>query len=154
VEQAQKRRFEPAGEQPEPDPEGRIPRDAEDRIAIESAVAFDTSGQSRVASLHLALRPNAELDVHFDDEAGPVVVWLGSPALPGGLELDARRLELRPAASGRASDVRRLAADLRLPEGSRAGTLRGYALFFACAGVDGERRHLRRDFEVEIPAPR
>jgi len=150
---AEKGRFVPGGDEEEPDALKKVPLDTEGWLAIESATAFDTSGQTPVASLHLVLQPNAKLDVHFDDEAGPVVVWLGSVDQPDGFEFEARHHQLRPAKTGRAAEERRLAVDTRLRAGSRGGKLRGYVLFYGCQGVEGTCRYLRHDFEVELRVP-
>jgi hypothetical protein len=150
AELAQMRRFEAAPAAEEPDPSGRIARDERGWISVESAVAFDTSGDQPLASVHLALRPDAGRKIHWNDEAGPMVLWLGAPDLPAGWQLDARRIEHRGASGTATDEVRRFTFDLRLPAGVEQGVLTGYVLFNACEGTDGTCILLRKDFEVRV----
>lgn len=149
AELAQMRRFEAALAGEEPDAAGRIARDESGWISVETAVAFDTTGETPLAGVHLAFRPDERRKIHWNDEAGPMIVWLGAPGLPPGWQLDARRIEHRGSSSP-SDEVRRFTFDLRLPLDVQEGVVPGYVLFNACEGVDGTCILLRKDFEVRV----
>jgi hypothetical protein len=150
AERASKSAFAPAADEGEPDPGAKISRDERDLVVVEHAVAFDTSAKEPAASLHLAFRPSAARAAHFDPEAGPITVWIGSPSLPGGVEVSPRKLTLETATGGRAV---RASVDLRIRPGAEVTELRGYALAYVCEGADGVCRYLRHDFRVPIRIP-
>lgn len=132
-----------------------VPRDAQGRVAIETAVAFgtapDAGGARAVASVHLALRPDRGRDVHWNHEAGPLWVSVSAPA---GWRLDARWLEDPPRADVATSDeVRHLSFEVALPDGERAGALALTALYYVCEGPEGVCTFLRRDLEIAVERP-
>lgn len=131
----------------DPDAEGRITRDQRALVAIETAVAFDTSKEGVEASIHVSLRPNALLDSHWNHEAGSaVVVWIGGeePALLAFAVRD-------DVASS--SEVVRLNVDRHFPPGTAKLRLPAYALYYVCEGIDGKCLYLRQDFEVAVERP-
>jgi hypothetical protein len=141
-----------ASEASEPDPAGEIRRAPDGWFALESAVAFDTSGEAPVASVHLAFRPAGA--VHWNNEVAPMRVWIGSPELPRGWRPDARLLTAPAPAEAVSSEVRRFAFDLAFPAGAEIdGAVRGYALVYACEDEHGECVYVRRDFEVPVHRP-
>ena len=127
----------------EPDADGAIRADT-DLVAIESAVAFDTSGQGSVATVHLALRPDADRSVHWNHEAGPaVVVWIEEPV--------SQRLESPPHEEAATSEgLVTLTFECTLAEDVDEELLSGYALYYVCEGEDGTCLYLRQDFEVPV----
>ncbi len=143
------REVESAG----PDPEGRIRRD-EGWIGFESAVAFATRKDARVASVHLAFRPDAERKAHWFNGVDPMRLWIDAPDLPEGWTLDHRLLEHGNPGQETSTEVRRFTVELGLPEGVDEAKLTGYLLFHACEDVGGTCVFLRRDFEVEVRRPR
>ena len=136
----------------EPDPEGRIERDETGLVQVESAVAFATDEKRTSASVHIALRPNAELEAHWNNESEPERIWLGTD-MPGTWTLSERLIEGEPVKHPVSDEVRRHNFELRLPEGSEGGSLKGYLLFYVCEGAEGTCRYLRRDFEIPIEPP-
>ena len=136
----------------EPDPEAAIRADA-GLLEVETAVAFDTSRAQPVASVHLAFRPDAAREVHWTNDAGPLVVWLGSGETPESWRLGGRLLEDGGPARELSDEVRRFTIDVRLSQEAPDGVLEGYALFYACEGVDGTCVYLRKDFRVPIAPP-
>ena len=154
TELAEKRVFEPAGgdaEEEEPDPEGAVPRDERGLISVETAVAFDTSGEGRVASVNLALRPNARLAAHWNHEADALRVWV---APPDGWRIDRRLLEDPPRSDVAVSDeLRSLSLEVELPSAAEGGELEAYALYYVCEGADGKCLFLRQDFRVRMRRP-
>jgi hypothetical protein len=134
-------------------PEGadRVPRDTGDWLEVETAVVFDTLREQPVARVHVALRPNAERKVHWNNEVERVQLWIGEPELPDGWQADARRLVGELLAAETSQETRRFEFELRPPAGG--GTLRAFVLFHACEDVDGECVYLRRDLELTVTPP-
>lgn len=135
----------------EPDPEGRVERDREGWIAVDTAVVFSTEGARRTASVHLELAPVA--GVRWDLEAGPLEVWLGQRDRPAGWTLSERRFTRVPAAP---DALERFALEIDLdPRAPSEGQVEGYVLFHACEARRGACATRRRDFSLAIlpPAP-
>ncbi|MFT7463911.1 MAG: hypothetical protein ACI9EF_002259 [Pseudohongiellaceae bacterium] len=153
AERAQPRRsFETAADQSEPDPTGAIVRDDGSWLEVDTAVAYHTSASKTVARVHVALRPVTTSAVHWNNEAEPLLVWFGDDALPDDWELGSRLQRIAGDTSQVvSSEVRSAEVELRLPAGA-TGTLSGYALYYACDGVDGLCTYLRRDFAVTVSA--
>lgn len=149
AELAQPRSAEEAGvtRPTPPDPKGEIRRDADGLIALETAVAFDTSGSSSVATVHLALRPNAARDAHWNHEAGPTIaLWVERPG-PQLLEV-APRTDVATSA-----ELEPLTFEVTLPDGEDAAQVAGYALYYVCEGAAGTCLYLRQDFALEVRRP-
>ena len=136
----------------ESDPDGRIERDVQGLIAMDSAVAFDTSGAKNVASVHLAFRPSKLLQAHWNHESGAALeVWLKAPS---GVSLAQPLLEYQLATgAATSSEVVYLSGELTLSPQSTAQSLAGYALYYVCEGQAGSCRYLRQDFEIELRRP-
>ncbi len=149
-ERAGKARFAAAAEATAPDPDGKIHRDAENLVAVETAVAWDTSGKSATATVHVTLRPDPLRDVHWTNDVEPLTVWIGDPELPEGWKASTRLIEYPQPPSEVSSEVRRVDLEVQLPEKARKGTLKGYALYYVCEGETGECVYRRRDFVVEF----
>ena len=134
-----------------PDPDGRIDRDTDGLVALSSAVAWDTTGGTKTATVHLTLEPNALRDVHWTNDAGPLAVWIGAPELPEGWRAS-RRLLVHPGPDGgpeTSAEPRRLDVEVQLPSDSSGGTLAGFALYYVCEGA-GECVYRRLDFQVDL----
>ncbi|HED66063.1 MAG TPA: hypothetical protein ENJ09_10980 [Planctomycetes bacterium] len=150
AELAEPHRFEPdAGDGPvvAPDPEGRIRRDDQALVSIETAVAFDTSRKQPVASVHLTLRPNASLDAHWNHESGPPVkVWVGTP-VPKLLEVPPR------SDAPTSSEPLMLTFEVEVPGDRAEFRFPAYALYYVCEGREGTCLYRRQDFTVGIRRP-
>jgi len=131
----------------EPDPAGKIVRDEAGLIGVETAVAFDSSGAGETASVHVALRPDATRDAHWNHEAGPTVeLWVDAPS--------PQRLDVAPRADVPTSEeLKTLSFEVTLPEGEDELVLPGYALYYVCEGAEGTCLYLRQDFEVVVARP-
>ncbi len=133
-----------------PDPERKVPRDADRWVSIDVAVVPHTGdgnnkNEARGAQVHLALRPSAKLEVHWGNEAGPTQIWI-EDAASSGLERKGFALP-RPDAlvSSEARSV-----DFTVGTSSSVQVLRGTAFYFVCEGRQGQCRFLAQDFEVAI----
>jgi hypothetical protein len=131
----------------EPDPEGLIQHDERGLVAIESAAAFDTSRDHAGVAFHLALRPSADLDAHWNHETGPAVqVWVdGEPA-----NLMASQARDDTATS---SETLRFDFDRTLAADAAELRVSGYALYYVCEGAAGKCLYLRQDFELVAKRP-
>ena len=141
-----------AAEAREPgDADRNVPLDEGDLVRLETAVAFDTSRERAVASVHLAFRPDAEREVHWNHEAGPpLTLWLEDPEEQGSA-VEPRRYEVAPRADAATSDeVQRLTVEVRLPRDADGVTLRGFAVYAVCEGESGTCRMLRREVELDV----
>ncbi len=156
AELAQPRRdFEPGTDPGQaPDERGQIHR-AGDEFELATAVAWDSYGRAPLARVHLNLRPRPGSGAHWNNQAGPLQVWLGDPALPAGTSVEQRLLTYGGVPTDVVSDEsRQLEFELRLPEGSSEPLpLVGYALFNSCSDVDGTCVYRRLDFELDLDPP-
>ncbi len=142
-----------------PDPGGKIPRDGDGLVTLETAAALHTGIVSKgaakaagTARVHLVLRPNTEQEVHWGNEAGPTQVWVEVPE-GWGLRRNLWSLPL-PEDKPESSEVRTLDFEVHPPAGSPAtGPIRGLALYPVCLGSSGECRFLAQEFEVTLPVP-
>jgi hypothetical protein len=144
------KRFEARGDVVlNPDPSGRVARDAEGFIAVETTVVPATQGSSTAARVHLVFRPNQGIKAHWNSEAEGAVIWLDSPK---GWKLERQRFEI-PNDAGPVSDRPR-SVEFEALRDSDAGdvdaVLTGYALYYACEDVDGLCVYRRLDFRVEL----
>jgi hypothetical protein len=132
-----------------PDPEGKIDRDTGGLVAIEAATAWDTTRKSATATVHLTLAPNAARDVHWTNDAGPLVVWIGDPELPAGWRASRRLLAHAGPGSETSAERRMLDVEVQLPDGAAGAKLAGFALYYVCEGA-GECLYRRQDFQVAL----
>ncbi len=144
-------RIDAAKGEEEPDPSGAIAAQ-KGLLELEASVAWSTPGRrSRGdgARVHLVLRPTGNRVLLWDAEAGPVTVWL---ELPKGWTTENRLLEYELQGTDKAEEQVVLDFEVAFPGGKAAtGTIRGYALYYACLDGPGECRYLRHDFEVVVP---
>ena len=147
-------RAAPRGTTPEPDPEDRILRDRKNWISVETAVAFDTSKKKRIASVHLALRPAKEPSAHWNNESGPMQIWLEAYELPEGWSVDQPLIEYEAQTEEITSrELRHFTYEIELPPGTEDGILDGYALFYICEDAEGRCLYMRKDFSIEVVVP-
>jgi hypothetical protein len=147
------------GVRPEPpDPDGRLPRDTEELVRLDVAAAVHTGGgrAQQAARAHILLRPSAEREVHWANEAGPSQVWLEPPA---GWTVERPLLNVPSAEPGSgegatSTEVRALDFELVCAPGDASDNapslLRGYAVYFVCQGKSGECSFLRQDFVIPL----
>jgi hypothetical protein len=139
-----------------PDPEGKLHRDAGKLVALETAVAWDTSGETSTATVHVTVRRDAARDVHWTTDVEPLRVWSGDPDLPAGWRASERLLAYPQPPAETSAETRHLDLEVQLPaEGAggsegTGGILRGYALYYVCEGQSGECVFRRQDFEVAL----
>jgi tetratricopeptide (TPR) repeat protein len=141
--------FAASGETKEPDPGGRIGRDAGRYVHIETALAPARVRPGAIARVHVVLRPDASHKAHWNNEAEPLRLWLQLPERWGA---DQRLVGLPNPKQATSAEVRQLNFEVRVPEGALDGTvlLPGYALYNVCEGVAGQCLFRRQDFQVTV----
>ena len=136
----------------EPDPGGKLPRDAEGLIAIEAVVAPAPLAMGAPARIALSLRPSETRDVHWNNETAPLQVWV---ELPEGWRSSHRLLTAAQPTDRAVSDEPRfLDLEIRAPEGQAVEevvTLSAYAVYSVCEGEDGVCYSYRQDFAIPVP---
>ena len=120
-----------------PDPDGKLPRDAGRLVGVEPALAPARVAAGSPVRLHLLCRPDAARKVHWNNEAGPLQIWLDVPdgwtvdpigqvaSLPKSVEsteLRALEFEVTPAGNSgpRTDDIEGVRGLSRLRGGGRA----------------------------------
>lgn len=133
----------------EPDPQGRVTRDAGAFIRIETAVAPRRVNAGLPARIHLVFRPAQRRQAHWNNEAESLRVWL---RLPAGWEAERRLVELPQPRTATSEEVRETSVELRLPANAPPGPVdvSGYALYNVCESATGTCLFRRQDFHVRV----
>jgi hypothetical protein len=139
----------PAAPAPEPDPEGKVTRDSDGFIHVESAVAPGRIAPGGACRLHLTLRVNAARQAHWNNEAEPLRIWL---RLPAGWEAERQLLDVPNPRAATSQEPRETSVELRLPRDASPGLviLSGYALYNVCEGETGVCLFRRQDFRARL----
>lgn len=138
-----------------PDPDGKIARDARPLVRVESTVTFDTGSPPATARIHLDFRPDLAHGAHWNNEAGPLLVWIEAPP---GVEIDRQLHEAAGPRTVVSQETRRVEFEARVGEAARDRAqepirVPGYALYHVCEDLDGVCHYLRRDIEVTLRWP-
>jgi len=134
----------------EPDPDGRIERDANGASALinlETIIVPNTSkpGSYRV---HLIFEPNMSRAAHWNNEAEPMQVWVSAPE---GWRIDRSLHAIANAREAATLETRHVDFEVARLDGDappEAPIIRGHALYNVCEDVDGVCLYRRMDFEV------
>jgi len=136
-----------------PDAKREILTDSE-LVTIETATAVHTGttgGRVRTrptARVHIALRPNAERDVHWSNDAGPTVAWI---SIPKDWMIESSLYTLDMPDTESSNEVRRFDFEVVPPEEIADNPrLRGYVLYYVCEGESGECVYRRQDFVIPL----
>jgi hypothetical protein len=62
----------------EPDPKGRVHRDTQPAIQIESTVVSATYSDKKALRVHLRFQPDMAHSFHWNNEAEPLAVWINT----------------------------------------------------------------------------
>lgn len=132
----------------EPDPRGQIERDRT-LILIETAVVPAAVNPQDAVRVHMTLRVNRDEDTHWNNETGPMEIWISPPR-----EWQTSPQLLRPKLPNvaQSSEVRHVEFELRSPRSADPGMtlVPGYALYYACRGKDGACLYRRQDFVISV----
>ena len=143
------REFSPAsGQTKSPDPQGRINRDKAGLIRAEVTVVPAEVRPGQTARVHVTFLPNAKRKAYWNNEAEALRLWIEPPA---GWTLSQRLLTGKQGRQAETNEIRRLDFELQVPKtATGSATLRAYALYYVCEGVDGTCLFLRQDIPIEI----
>lgn len=132
-----------------PDPEGRIHRDEEGFIQLETVAVPATSEQDRAWRVHVTMRPNRNLKAHWNNEAEGVAAWIHVPEW-WTVDQRFRRLDNPPKVVSH--EARHFEVELRSADGNADSPERvsGYVLYYVCEDVDGVCLFRRQDFQVDL----
>jgi len=132
----------------EPDPEGTIDRDKDGWVGFASVVAPKPPAIGGSVRAYLRFTPNRRKEITWDNEAGPLRVWLN---VPDSIHVASSLLVAKmPEKSSSSSEVRTIELELELPDELAPGKVEvsGYALYFVCSGKRDQCVHLRQDFTI------
>ncbi len=132
-----------------PDPEGRVQRDAEGLIVVEATVLPVQSKPGQPLRVHLSFRPDPKRKAHWNNEAADLAFWID---LPPGWQVDQQYLTVPNPPQPASQETRRLEIELKSPPGSKAGevSLHAFALYYVCEDVHGVCFYRRQDVPVKI----
>ena len=134
----------------EPDPGGRIDRDAEGLVSVEAASIPPAAVPGDPLRVHLVLRPDAVAGAHWNNEMGPTQLWVDAPA---GWNIDRPLLEVDLPPEEISDEPRSFEFELRAPTDTPPGdvSVNAYALYFVCDDTTGVCMYRRQDVELSIP---
>ena len=133
----------------EPDPGGRVTRDAGRLILVEATQVPPAVPPGGVARAYLVLRPNQAARAHWNNEVDPLQVWVEPPS---GWEVDHPALTTGMPPEAVSSETREVQVEVKAPEDAHAGTtfLPAYALYYVCEDVNGMCLYRRQDLRIPI----
>ncbi len=143
------KRFDAAAGAADPDPQDRITRDEVPLIVAEHAVVPPVVRPGSAVRVHLTLRPNGKASGQWNNEGGPLTVYVRPPA---GWRASARRIEVSGRLAAVSDEPRHVEFELHVPKGAAGGRKRVvlYALYHVCEGLDGRCVYRRQDVPVEV----
>src|SRR5262249_44614449 len=117
-------------EHEQPDPKGRITRDTRKLITVETAVVPPTRATGGSARVHVEFRPNVRLKAHWNNEAGPLVLWVNPPP---GWQTNGNDFSVRNPPEPVSLETRRVEFELKPPdEEPGIHSVSAYALYYVC----------------------
>jgi len=134
---------------PEPDPQGRVLRDKERLIMIETAPVPPSIAPGESARIHVIFRPNPTIKAHWNNEAEGLVFWI-EPQKDMMLEHSYISLTNPPQAVSR--ETREVEFEVKSRPDAEPGALKfvGYALYYCCEDVNGTCLYRRQDVAINI----
>ncbi len=133
----------------EPDPQGRIELDQEPFVRLSATVVPHAAKPGNVVRVFLEMTPNAERKVQWTNEAGPTTVWVHADT---GLAIETPRLDVSPTSKELSQETRAVEFEVKVPAEATAKTthLKAYALYYVCAGVQGQCLYRRQNISIPI----
>lgn len=128
----------------EPDPDGKIDRDTERLIRIETAVVPATIKPGGTARVHVVMIPDAG---KWNNESEGVRFWIKDVQ---GAKVSTRGIELPNPRDPESDETRAVDFEVQVDPQARAGSIRGYVLYFACDNETGQCLYRRQEFEIPL----
>ena len=135
-----------------PDPDAKIHCDKDDLIQAETTVVPGKVGPGKSARVHIVLRPSAKQQIHWNNEAEPLRLWVEPPK---DWQISERLLQAPAPVQPHSTEARTLTFEIVVQKTAR-GKLRlpVYALYHICDDAGGQCRFLRLDIPVEVTIER
>ena len=131
----------------EPDPQGRLFRDKEKFVKVETAIVPSRVVAGESARVHVVFRPNFDIKAHWNNEAEDLIFWVNPPP---GWQVDSQHLTVANPPLAVSQETRKVEFELYSGEGSEAPvTVPGYALYYVCEDVNGTCLYRRQDVLIE-----
>ncbi len=132
-----------------PDPEGRVQRDAEGLVAVEAAVLPARSKPGEPVRVHLSFSPNPKRKAHWNNEAADLAFWID---LPPGWQADQQYMTVPNPRQPASQETRKIEMELKSPPRSTAGevSLPAFVLYYVCEDVNGVCFYRRQDIPVKV----
>jgi tetratricopeptide (TPR) repeat protein len=133
----------------EPDPRGRILRDAGQFIVVETAVVPNTRAEEVSERVHVVFRLNPANKTHWNNEAGRFVFWVSTPV---GWNVSQHLTTIPNPSELVSREPREVEFEVRGPKRSiaQAVTLPAYALYYVCEDLHGVCMYRRQDVPITI----
>ena len=131
----------------EPDPAGRIFRDEGPGILLEHTWVAATYEEKKAVRLHLKFQPDPIQNLHWNNEAEPLIVWVQSAE---GWNFETSLLTFPNPKQATDDAPRSLEFEMTQVGDSVSGTITGYALYNVCEDRDGVCMYRRQDFLIEL----
>jgi tetratricopeptide (TPR) repeat protein len=134
---------------PEPDPQGRVRRDKERLIMIETVAVPPSIVPGGAARLHVIFRTNPAVKAHWNNEAEGLVFWLEPQK---ELMVERSYISLPNPPQEVSQETRIVEFEIRCPPDAKPGTfkLSGYALYYGCEDVNGTCLYRRQDVAINL----
>ena len=134
----------------QPDPEGRIDRDIEHLVTVETTSIPPAAAAGDPLRVHVTLRPDVAAGAHWNNEMGATQLWVD---VPDGWELDQPLLEVALPPDEISDEPRSFEFEVRAPAGATGddASIEAYALYFVCNDATGVCMYRRQDVELTIP---
>jgi hypothetical protein len=135
-----------------PDPDGKIQRDRAGLVQAEVTVIPSRVSAGKSARIHVVLRPGAERQTHWNNEAEPLRLWVEPPK---GWQVSERLLQAAAPARAHSAETRTLTFEVIVPAAAHDKIgLPVYALYHVCDNAGGQCRLLRLDIPVTVTIAR
>jgi hypothetical protein len=133
----------------EPDRRGRVRRDPGRFVGVEAAVVPPAVKPGEVTRAHLVFRPNHAVDAHWNNEGGPLRIWVEPPR---GWRADRQEVTAPTPRDIVSTEARELQFELRAPADAIPGQVAvpGYSLYYVCEGATGTCLYRRQDLSVLV----
>ena len=134
----------------EPDQQGRILRDEEGLIHVETVVVPSTTKSGSSARVHVVLRPNLQKKAHWNNEVDDLVFWVNSPQ---GWKVNQPYLTVQNPPQTVSQEIRKVEFELKRSPGFTGPVMiAAYALYYVCEDVNGTCLYRRRDIPIQLDA--
>lgn len=133
----------------EPDPGGRVERDAAGLIRAEWTVVPPSIKPGGAARVHVTLQPNSDQRAHWNNESGKTALWT---AAPRGWQVGDVQHVVEIPNRAVSSEARTFEFEVRAPAYAAPGSasLATYALYYVCRGADGACLYRRQNIAIPI----